>query len=348
MLMARDRNDQYMKRRIVLAKKRDDADLPRVTVREAVPADREAISVMIHELADYEQAPEKCFATPDKVMERLFGKTRCAEALVAEVEGKAAAYAIFFHNFSTWEVAPGLYLEDLYVRPAYRRLGIGNRLLRSLAALALKRGCKRFEWVVLDWNKLARDFYESIGAQAQTEWVIYRMDGERLENFAAQAPAMDTTEATGEQMKGAGPFLIYTDGGSDPNPGPGAWAAAIRCGDDYREISGFDEDTTNNRMELTAAIKALELVPEGANVELHTDSQYLRNGITSWLAGWKRKGWRTTTGPVKNQDLWEQLDAVNAARNVTWTWVRGHAGDAMNERVDELCTETRKRGAGKG
>ncbi len=323
--------------------KKSDAAVPKVVIREAVPEDADAISKLIHELADYEQAPEKCFATGDKVRERLFGKSRCAEALFAEVEGKPAGYAIFFHNFSTWEAAPGLYLEDVYVRPAYRKLGIGSRLLQSLAAIAVKRGCKRFEWVVLDWNKLARDFYESIGAKPQTEWIIYRMDGERLEEFAAQAPPLDKPESSGDQMKATGQFIIHTDGGADPNPGPGAWAAAIRCGNEYREISGYDADTTNNRMELTAAIKALELVPEGATVEMHTDSQYLRNGITSWLAGWKRKGWRTTTGPVKNRDLWEQLDAVNAARNVKWTWVRGHAGDVMNERVDELCTETRKR-----
>jgi ribonuclease HI/GNAT superfamily N-acetyltransferase len=328
-----------------LAKKSSKTPLPTIIIREAVPDDCDAISMMIHELADYERAPEKCFATPDKVRERLFGKTRSAEALIVEVEGKPAAHAIFFHNFSTWECAPGLYLEDVYVRPAYRRLGIGNRLLRNLAALAVKRGCKRFEWVVLDWNKLARDFYESIGAVAQTDWIIYRMEGERLAAFAAEAKPLDEAKPTATQMKPSGTFVIYTDGGSDPNPGLGAWAAAIRSGNDYREISGSEQETTNNRMELTAAIKALELVPEGAAVEMHTDSQYLKNGITSWIAGWKRKGWRTTTGPVKNQDLWERLDAVNAARNVKWTWVRGHDGDEMNERVDALCTEARKKAA---
>ncbi len=328
--------------RVALAKKASHTPAPAVTVREAVPADGEGISMMIHELADYERAPEKCFATADKVRERLFGKTRGAEALYAEVDGKPAAYAIFFHNFSTWECAPGLYLEDVYVRPAYRRLGIGNRLLRNLAAIALDRGCKRFEWVVLDWNKLARDFYESIGAVAQTEWVIYRMDGERLQSFAAEAQPLDDAQPKAGQMKPNGNFVIYTDGGADPNPGLGAWAAAIRSGSEYREISGSEKETTNNRMELTAAIRALETVPENATVEMHTDSQYLKNGITSWLAGWKRKGWRTTTGPVKNRDLWERLDAVNAARNVKWTWVRGHNGDEMNERVDALCTEARK------
>jgi ribonuclease HI len=134
------------------------------------------------------------------------------------------------------------------------------------------------------------------------------------------------------------PIIIYTDGGCEGNPGPGGWGAVVRCGDTVTEISGGEIATTNNRMELMAAISALTAIPERSEVSLFTDSQYVKNGITKWISGWKRKGWLTSTKePVKNVDLWQQLDAAVARHRVTWKWVKGHAGHADNERCDGLA-----------
>jgi len=133
-------------------------------------------------------------------------------------------------------------------------------------------------------------------------------------------------------------LTIYTDGACAGNPGPGGWGAVICDGDEVREINGGEAATTNNRMELIAAIRGLEATPKGAKVILVTDSQYVKNGLTQWMAGWKRKGWRTAAGgAVKNQDLWRELDAAAAARDVDWRWVKGHSGDAGNERADALA-----------
>ena len=132
--------------------------------------------------------------------------------------------------------------------------------------------------------------------------------------------------------------VIYTDGGCEGNPGPGGWGAVVRDGASVREISGGDIATTNNRMELMAAIEALTALTEHSEVSLFTDSQYVKNGITQWIGGWKRKGWLTSTKePVKNVDLWKRLDAVVAQHRVTWKWVKGHAGNADNERCDGLA-----------
>ena len=132
--------------------------------------------------------------------------------------------------------------------------------------------------------------------------------------------------------------VIYTDGGCEGNPGPGGWGAVVRCGESVREISGGELATTNNRMELMAAIEALTALTERSEVCLFTDSQYVKNGITQWISGWKRKGWITSTKePVKNVDLWKLLDAVVAQHRVTWKWVKGHAGNADNERCDGLA-----------
>ena len=139
---------------------------------------------------------------------------------------------------------------------------------------------------------------------------------------------------------------VFTDGSCIGNPGPGGWAALIREGAEERLLTGSEEATTNNRMELMAAISALEALPEGAAAVVYTDSTYVRNGTTSWLTGWKRKGWRTKTGPVKNVDLWQRLDIANAARAVTWRWVRAHAGNAGNMRVDRAAYESACRQAG--
>jgi ribonuclease HI len=132
---------------------------------------------------------------------------------------------------------------------------------------------------------------------------------------------------------------IYTDGACSGNPGPGGWGALLRYGDHVKELSGGDPGpTTNNRMELTAAIEALEGLTRPSVVRLHTDSTYVRGGITSWLTGWKRNGWRTADKkPVKNADLWQRLDVAAAAHRVDWRWVKGHAGDPGNERADALA-----------
>ncbi|MEE3501604.1 ribonuclease HI [Acidiphilium acidophilum] len=135
---------------------------------------------------------------------------------------------------------------------------------------------------------------------------------------------------------------IWTDGGCKPNPGAGGWAAVLRFGDHEREISGGERQTTNNRMELTAAAAALESLKRPCKVRLHTDSEYLRNGITRWHAGWVRRNWRNAQGdPVANYELWQRVLAAAKPHTVEWLWVRGHAGDVMNERVDVLATRAR-------
>jgi ribonuclease HI len=132
--------------------------------------------------------------------------------------------------------------------------------------------------------------------------------------------------------------VIYTDGACDPNPGPGGWAAILRSGPHEKVIRGSDPNTTNNRMELRAALAALKTLKRGCRVALHTDSEYLRQGITSWLPSWKSRGWRTTDRrPVQNQDLWQALASEVERHQVEWHWVRGHAGDPLNERVDRLA-----------
>ena len=132
---------------------------------------------------------------------------------------------------------------------------------------------------------------------------------------------------------------IFTDGACVPNPGPGGWGAVLRYGRHERELHGGEPGTTtNNRMELTATIRALDCLTRRSTVHLHTDSTYVRNGITQWLARWKTRGWRTSAGePVKNADLWRELDAAVARHDVAWFWVKGHAGHPENERADRLA-----------
>ena len=131
---------------------------------------------------------------------------------------------------------------------------------------------------------------------------------------------------------------IFTDGACRGNPGPGGWAAILRFGDAERELSGGDPATTNNRMELTAAIAGLATLKRPCRVRLYTDSQYVRDGITKWLAGWKVRNWRTADRqPVKNVDLWQRLEAAAAPHSVEWIWVRGHTGHPENERADALA-----------
>ncbi len=136
---------------------------------------------------------------------------------------------------------------------------------------------------------------------------------------------------------------IWTDGGCKPNPGPGGWGAILRSGGHERELSGAESQTTNNRMELIAAAAALEALKRPCHVVLHTDSEYVRNGIIRWHQGWVRRNWRNATGdPVKNVDLWQRLLAAAAPHQIDWRWVRGHAGHPMNERADALATAARE------
>jgi len=134
--------------------------------------------------------------------------------------------------------------------------------------------------------------------------------------------------------------VIYTDGACSGNPGPGGWGAVMMSGKHERDICGGEPATTNNRMELMAAIQALEALNKPCTVELHTDSQYLRQGITEWMPGWKARGWRTAAKePVKNSDLWKRLDEARLRHHVTWKWVKGHSGHPLNERADALARQ---------
>lgn len=140
---------------------------------------------------------------------------------------------------------------------------------------------------------------------------------------------------------------IWTDGGCKPNPGPGGWAAILKFRGTVKELSGGADDTTNNRMELTAAAEALAALKRPCTVRLHTDSEYLKNGITRWHQGWVRKNWRNAAGdPVKNMDLWRLILEAAKPHQIEWLWVKGHSGDAMNERADELATKAREAVAG--
>jgi ribonuclease HI len=131
---------------------------------------------------------------------------------------------------------------------------------------------------------------------------------------------------------------IWTDGACSGNPGPGGWGALLVCGEHRRELSGGEAATTNNRMEMRAAIEALDALKQSSRVRLHTDSQYLKDGLTKWIHGWKRNGWKTAAKkPVKNQDLWQALDAACSRHEIEWVWVKGHAGDPGNERADALA-----------
>ena len=132
--------------------------------------------------------------------------------------------------------------------------------------------------------------------------------------------------------------IVYTDGACSGNPGPGGWGATIKIGDETFEIFGGEDNTTNNRMELIAAIKALEYLNENHKITLYTDSSYVKDGITKWIFNWKKNNWKTSTKkPVKNSDLWIQLDEIQNKREVKWNWVKGHAGNLGNERADELA-----------
>jgi GNAT superfamily N-acetyltransferase len=160
---------------------------PVIVIRPASREDVGQILAFIRELADYEKLAHEAVADEAGLAAQLFGPTPRAEVLIAEVDGLAAGFALFFHNFSTFVGKPGLYLEDLFVRPAFRGFGLGKTLMVRLAKIAVARDCGRFEWSVLDWNQPAIDFYRSLGAVGMDEWTVQRVAGDALHALAAQA-----------------------------------------------------------------------------------------------------------------------------------------------------------------
>lgn len=165
--------------------------------------------------------------------------------------------------------------------------------------------------------------------------------------------AVDSATKPAAQSPGAHKHhvVIYSDGACSGNPGPGGWGAVLMSGPHRKEIKGGENPTTNNRMELMAAISALEALKGPSSVELHTDSQYVKNGIEGWIHGWKRNGWKTADKkPVKNAELWQRLDAAAKRHKISWHWVKGHAGHEHNERADELARQglTEHRAAARG
>ncbi|MBX2849643.1 MAG: GNAT family N-acetyltransferase [Acidiferrobacterales bacterium] len=153
-------------------------------VRDANLDDADIIFKFINELADFEKAPQEVITNVDQLEETLFGKSPQAYALVAEIENQVIGYAIYFFSYSTWLGKQGIYLEDLYVSPSFRGHGAGKALLKNIAQIAVDENCGRLEWSVLDWNESAIDFYESFGAKPKHEWIVYRLDGRKLQNFA--------------------------------------------------------------------------------------------------------------------------------------------------------------------
>jgi len=157
-----------------------------LSIRQAITADSKLILHFIRELAIYEKAEHEVHATEETIEATIFSKDSHVNALICEQDGQALGIAIYFYNYSTWLAKPGLFLEDLYVSPEHRGKGAGKLLLKKMAQIALQKGCGRFEWNCLDWNKASRDFYQSIGAESQDEWVGYRMSGQTLIDFAEQ------------------------------------------------------------------------------------------------------------------------------------------------------------------
>ena len=166
---------------------------PRLQIEPAQPSDAPLIVAMVRELAAYERLLDEVVITPEDVHRDLFGPRPYAEAVVARVEGEPVGFALWFHNYSTFAGRPGLYLEDLFVRPAFRGHGYGEALLRHLAGIALERGCARFEWSVLDWNEPALAFYRKLGAIGMDGWTVHRASGDALAALAA--PTADQSKA---------------------------------------------------------------------------------------------------------------------------------------------------------
>ncbi|MDT8872669.1 ribonuclease HI [Komagataeibacter rhaeticus] len=167
-------------------------------------------------------------------------------------------------------------------------------------------------------------------------------EGVTVVEDTAQAAGSATASAPDGVPDGTAVVEIWTDGGCKLNPGPGGWAALLCYRGQERELSGGEAETTNNRMELTAAAEALEALKRPCRVVLHTDSEYVRNGITRWSTGWVRRKWRNASGdPVANMDLWRRLLEISARHEIEWKWVRGHSGNVNNERVDQMATAAR-------
>ena len=166
------------------------------SIRPARPDDAETIVALIRELAEYEKLGDRAQATPDAIRAHLFGPRPYAEAWLAEVAGETAGFALFYHTFSTFLGRPGLYLEDLFVRPEHRGRGIGKALLAGLARLAIDRGCGKLEWVVLDWNEPSIGFYRSLGAMPMDDWTVMRVDGEALDTLAGSGTIAVAAAAT--------------------------------------------------------------------------------------------------------------------------------------------------------
>ncbi len=163
----------------------DNKTMNTIAIREATPDDAGLILEFITGLAIFEKAEHEVETSEDDIRATLFGDKASAHGLICTIDGEAAGFAVYFYNYSTWLGKPGLYLEDLYIHPRFRGSGAGKALLRHLAAIAVAKGCGRFEWSVLDWNTAAREFYESLGARPQEEWIIYRLTGQALQDLAA-------------------------------------------------------------------------------------------------------------------------------------------------------------------
>ena len=158
----------------------------KILIRNATSNDLDLLIEFIRDIAEFEGLAHEVSFTKDELLESMFGNDRTAEAIIAESEGEAVGFAVYFQNFSTFKGKPGLYLEDLFVKPEWRKHGIGRALLVRLAQIAVERGCPRFEWVALDWNQNAIDFYEKLGAKQLNDWRIFRMEGESIAQLAAQ------------------------------------------------------------------------------------------------------------------------------------------------------------------
>jgi GNAT superfamily N-acetyltransferase len=171
-----------------------------LSIRPATPQDIPLILALIRELAEYERAPEQAIARPEDLLRDGWGSSPKFRVIIAEWESQAAGFALFFYNYSTWQGRPGLYLEDLFVRPVFRGRGIGKALLVHLAKIAVSENCGRFQWAVLDWNQPSIDFYEALGAKRLSEWLIMRVDGEALEKLAqSDVPTKDTKKHKGTE-----------------------------------------------------------------------------------------------------------------------------------------------------
>ena len=166
-----------------------------LSIRPATPGDIPLILEFIGELAEYERAPEQAVARPEDLLRDGWGPAPKFRVVIADWERQPAGFALFFYNYSTWQGRPGLYLEDLFVRPAFRGRGIGKALLVQLAKIAVNENCRRFQWAVLDWNQPSIDFYEALGARKLSDWLTMRVDGEALEKLAESDFATEATEA---------------------------------------------------------------------------------------------------------------------------------------------------------